>query len=547
MPAIARTLATLVLAATVPMHADPLKIKTDHGKVHGSLTPDTQVRAFLGIPYAAPPIGPLRWQPPQPAAPWKGTRETTSFGPHCYQTSSFADMAFHDPGPSEDCLTLNIWTPANVKPGAKLPVMVWIYGGGFAGGSTSELRQDGQYLAHRNVIIVSMNYRLGLFGFFVHPALTAESPHHASGNYGLLDQAAALAWVHSNIRSFGGDPANITLFGESAGSISVSAHMASPLSRTLIAKAIGESGGAFTTSVPRTLPRQQRETQDTAFALAAYNTDSLPALRALTPAQLLEPITSGAHRGSFGADVDGYFLPQSVESIYAAGQQAHIPLLAGWNANESLAPRNTTAATFTQTATTDFAAQAPAFLAVYPATSDAEALASANDYAADRFIAFSTWRWIEAQLKTGQSPIYRYHFELPTPGDRFHPAASGAYHSDDIEYVFNTLDSRLDFTPRPEDRQLANQIATYWTTFARTGNPNTPGQPNWPTYHAPDYQVMHLNRASASSPDTHRDRYLFLDTFYATPLTPALTPPPAPATPPRSEPHPQAHPPASPQ
>ncbi len=223
----------LSLSLALPLVAfasNPLQIKTDKGKVRGTFTADRKVRAFKGIPYAAPPVGPLRWQPPQPAPKWKGVRDATEFGSHCMQAVIYPDMVFHDPGPSEDCLTLNVWTPANAKKGS-LPVMVWIYGGGFLAGGTSEARQDGQFLAHRNVVIVSMNYRLGIFGFFVHPELTAESPHHASGNYGLMDQNAAIDWVQKNIAAFGGDPNNITIFGESAGSFAVSALMASPLSQ----------------------------------------------------------------------------------------------------------------------------------------------------------------------------------------------------------------------------------------------------------------------------------------------------------------------------
>ena len=507
MPKLTRALpVALIFAAAISAHAsNPLQIKTVTGKVEGTVTLDGKVRAFKGIPYAAPPVGTLRWQPPQPAAPWKGVRAAHDFGSRCFQSGTSADMIFHDPGPSEDCLTLNIWTPSKAK---NLPVMLWV------SGSTSENRQNGQFLAQRNEVVVSMNYRLGIFGFFAHPALTAESPHHASGNYGLLDQAAALAWVHANIRAFGGDPANITIFGESAGSQSVSAHMASPLSRNLIAKAIGESGAAFPGTTPFTSSLAQTETRNVAFAQAAYGTGDLAALRALTPEQILQPITSGAHRERFGLIVDGYFLPTAPDAIFAAGQQAHIPLLAGWIANESRSPIKTAAA-LTEQAQKDFGDQSAQVLAAYSAADDAQAASSAGDYAGDRFIAFSTWRWIEAQTKTGAAPVFRYRFELTSPGDRFHPQSAGAFHSDDIEYIFGTLDSRVDVTLRPEDRTLSDQMTSYWTNFARTGNPNDPGLPSWPPYKPTDFQVMHLNATSAATPDTHRDRYLFLDNFYA--------------------------------
>jgi para-nitrobenzyl esterase len=518
------SLLALTLLTPAALADNPLKLHTEKGKVEGTLTLDSQVRSFKGIPYAAPPIGNLRWQPPQPAAKWRGTLAANAFGHHCIQTNPFPDMSFRDPGPSEDCLTLNIWTPTNARPGS-LPVMVWIHGGGYTAGSASEPRHDGQYLAHHNVIVVTLNYRLGIFGFFTHPALVAESPHHASGNYGLLDQAAALAWVHRNIAAFGGDPNNITIFGESAGSFSVSSLMASPLAKTLLAKAIGESGGAFHSSgLPYpTLP--QTEQADAAFALAAFHTSSLSDLRKLSPDDLIQAATAKTTPPPprFGPVVDGYFLPQSVPDIYAAGQQAHIPLLAGWNADEvrsmvTLSPTPPTVASFTAQATKDFGDHAQDFLALYPDTTGSQALESAGDFVSDRFIAYSTWAWLEAQVKTGDAPVYRYRFDLPSPGDKFHPAAAGAFHSDDIEYVFGTLDNRPQATWRPEDRALSDQIQQYWTNFARTGNPNSPNLPTWPLY-APkdDWQVMHLDTHSQSQPDTQRPRYLFLDTIWSNP------------------------------
>jgi len=509
----------LLVALPLTAHAsNPLVIKTDHGKVRGAFTTDNQVRAFKGIPYAAPPVGDLRWQPPQPAAKWKGVRDATEFGHRCMQPSVYKDMIFHDPGPSEDCLTLNVWTPANAKKGS-LPVMVWIYGGGFFAGATSEARQDGQFLAHRNVVIVSMNYRLGIFGFFVHPELAAESPHHASGNYGLMDQGAALAWVQKNIANFGGDPKNVTIFGESAGSFSVSTLMASPITRNLFQKAIGESGGAFESGGLPYESREQREQQDVKFAQSAFGTSKLSDLRAL-PADLLVKKSIEKNPGvrvHFSPDVDGWFLPEPVPDIYAAGKQAHIPLLAGWNADEARAEviyarPPVTAASFTAEAQELFGAAAPEFLKLYPANTDAEAVRSAGDFASDKFIIYSTWRWLEAQVNTGDAPVYRYRLDLDPPTDKYHPDHIGVFHSDDIEYVFGTLDSRQEAHWRPEDRALSNEIGEYWTNFARTGNPNSDGLPDWPAYNAADgWQVMHLNAVSQARPDTQRDRYLFLD------------------------------------
>ncbi|MGC2620593.1 MAG: carboxylesterase family protein, partial [Acidobacteriaceae bacterium] len=231
-------LCTSCMAFSISAHADNLTVKTDKGKVQGKLSADGQVRDFLGVPYAAPPVGPMRWKPPQPAAKWSGVHEATNFGDRCIQTNPFPDMVYRDPGQSEDCLSLNIWTPAKDKK-AKLPVMVWIYGGGYVAGTTSEPRQDGEHLAHKGVVVVSMNYRLGIFGFYAGTGLAEESPHHAAGNYGLMDQTAAIEWVKKNIKNFGGDPDNVTIFGESAGSFSVSVQMASPLAQGLFQHAIG--------------------------------------------------------------------------------------------------------------------------------------------------------------------------------------------------------------------------------------------------------------------------------------------------------------------
>jgi para-nitrobenzyl esterase len=504
------------LAATA-LHADPIQVKTAEGKVEGRLSADTKVRAFKGIPYAAPPVGNLRWQAPQPPPKHDGTLMAKEYGHRCVQTNPFSDMVFQDAGPSEDCLTLNLWTPADAKPGAKLPVMFWVHGGGFTAGSASEPRHDGYSLARHNVIVVTINYRLGIFGFFAHPRLTAESPHHASGNYGLLDQAAALAWVKENIGEFGGDPTNITVFGESAGSFSVSSLMASPLSEHNLAHAIGESGAAFSGSVLNYPTLAAAEQQDSDFSQAAFGTTDLPALRKLTVEQLLAGATSKTITPSprFTPNIDGYYFPKPVAAIFAAGEQAHIPVLGGWNADEiraavTMNPVKPTPESFAAQAKKNYGDDAPAFLALYPAATDAEAIQSAGDLMSDNFIAFSTWKWLDAQVATGQAPVYRYRFDLAAPSDKFHPGDPGAFHSDDIEYVFGTLDARNIAVWRPEDRALSEQIEQYWTNFARTGNPNGPGLPTWPAYHPPAWNVMHLDATSAAKPDTQRARYEFL-------------------------------------
>jgi para-nitrobenzyl esterase len=514
-------------SAFAQKNPDTRTIRVESGKLFGAATADGKVIAYKGIPYAQPPVEQLRWQPPQPAGRWQGTLAATSFGPHCVQFGSYPDMVFHDPGESEDCLTLNIWTPADAKLAAKksgaknsvaknsggLPVMVWIYGGGFQTGGTSENRQTGEFLAHRGVIVVSMNYRLGVFGFFAHPELTAESPAHASGNYGLMDQAAAIAWVRRNIAAFGGDPANITIFGQSAGSQSVSALVASPVANGLFAKAIGHSGSEFPRSGGGGLATlHQAEQAGSAWATRTLGSSSLFYLRGLTTDDIAKAAAKGSVR--FNPIVDGYFLPDSLPNIYAAGKQAHIPVIGGWVANEARPSTPATADSFTAQAHAKWGANAADFLALFPAKTDAEAAQSADDLATANSMGYPTWAWLEAQQKTGGAPVYRYFFGLGSPGDRNHNAAMGAFHSDDIEYVFGTLDSRPEMKIRPEDRALSELMQQYWINFAKskTGDPNGPGLPQWPAYNpATNWQVMRLDVAPAAQPDPQRGRYLFLD------------------------------------
>src|ERR1700730_3778988 len=310
---------------------EQVQARTEGGLVAGTNSADGKVVIFEGVPFAAPPVGELRWKAPQPVAPWKGLRKATEFGARCMQARIYEDMEFRDVGPSEDCLYLNVWTPG-ISAKTKRAVMVWIYGGGFQAGAASEPRQDGEHLAHKGVVIVSINYRLGIFGFFSHPGLTAESAHHTSGNYGLLDQAAALEWVRKNITAFGGDPNNVAIFGESAGSFAVSALMASPLSKGLIRAAIGESGAFFgeTLSAKRLEESERRD----AIFVESLGMKSVGQLRRVSAEKLLEAARSGNDNERFRPNIDGYFMPASAYEIYAKGEQAHVPLLAGWNRDE---------------------------------------------------------------------------------------------------------------------------------------------------------------------------------------------------------------------
>lgn len=497
----------LLLGWSSMMKADPLVVKTEQGKVHGKTINEGKVRAWLGLPYAAAPTGDLRWKAPQAPSRWRGKRDATKFGAHCAQNRVFEDMVFQDDGASEDCLFLNVYAPATATRKAKLPVMFWIHGGGFSGGGSDEPRHNGDFLPLKGVILVTINYRLGVFGFLATAELAKEADG-AAGNYGLMDMIAALQWVSKNINHFGGDPNNVTIFGESAGSFAVSTLMASPLAAGLFQKAIGESGAALGDSALPYDTLAERELKDAKW-VAGLNVNSLAELRAL-PTQAILDAAKGPGV-SFPPDVDGKVLTEPVSAVYAAGKQAHVPLLAGWNADEGsfFAMRDMTVGQWKQFAENNFGDRASEFLRLYPGDTDAQALRSAIDFGSDQFIAFGTWKWLEEHRRTGDSPTFRYHFELPATPSKFHPGTF-AFHSDDIEYVFGTLDTRPGFNVRPEDRRLSDQIMTYWTNFAKTGNPNGGDLPKWPNYNDAGYPLIHLDAVITSGPDARRDRYLFL-------------------------------------
>jgi para-nitrobenzyl esterase len=511
-------LAVFFLPSAAPAQVRPVEQRISGGLLEGAVSADGKVRSFKGIPYAAQPVGAMRWKPPQPAAGWTGVRKAVDYGPRCMQTRVFDDMIFHDAGPSEDCLYLNVWIPEGHGE-ALLPVMVWVYGGGFVAGSTSEPRQDGGNLSKKGVIVVSMNYRLGIFGFFSHPELSKESSRGASGNYGLMDQVAALKWVHDNISAFGGDAENVTIFGESAGSSSVSALMASPLAKGLFRRAIGESGAMFNSSRP-TKTRAETEKLGVEFA-KSIGADSLEALRARSASDILQ---AAAKKGApeFRPNVDGYFLPESVEAIFAAGEQSHVALLDGWNADEGnwrelLKGEAPSPEAFVTTVRGLYGANADAVLKLYPATNVEQVKRAASDLAGDRFTGLSSWKWLEAQLKTGQSPVYRFHFEetLPfragtAPSPDNEPEAP---HASEIEFVFQVLSSR-DLPWRAEDKAVSELMGSYWTNFAKSGDPNGPALPRWPAYAPSDYQVMHLNANSQANPDRYRARYELLNRIH---------------------------------
>jgi para-nitrobenzyl esterase len=493
--------------------------KTADGILEGVVSADGKVRTFKGIPFAAPPVGPLRWKAPQPVTPWTGVRKAIEYGPRCMQGNIYSDMIFHDAGPSEDCLYLNLWMPANPT-SRKLPVMVWIYGGGYQAGATSEARQDGGNLSKRGVVVVSMNYRLGIFGFFSHPELAQESGHNSSGNYGLLDQLAALEWVKKNIATLGGDHDNVTIFGESAGSFSVSALVASPLAKGLFKRAIGESGAYLANGTLPLKPRADTDQANTAFAKASMGTDSLAELRAKSADEILQAsLKDRSFR--FVPNVDGYFLPEDVISIFAAGKQNMAPTLAGWNLDEAnshavLQDDAPTAENFRKHLDQLYGANAEQVAKLYSGSSEAEIKRAAQDLASDRFIAFGTWRWLEMTVRTGKVPVFRYEFDqtLPLAPDAPAGAEPAAPHASEIEFVFQMLSAR-NLPWRPEDHKLSDMMGAYWTNFAKSGNPNGEGLPAWPKYTSKgDYSVMHLSADPHVAPDAHRARYLLLDSLH---------------------------------
>jgi para-nitrobenzyl esterase len=522
------------LVPGAPVQTNGNRVTTASGVVQGT-TLASGIHAFRGIPYAAPPVRDLRWKPPQPPAAWQGVRLADRFAAQCMQTRVFGDMMFRNSGLSEDCLYLNVWTP-EASATAKRPVLVYFYGGGFVAGDGSEPRYDGESLAQKGVVVVTMSYRLGVFGFFAHPELTAESPQHASGNYALLDQIEALRWVRQNIAAFGGDPSQVTIGGESAGSFAVSAQMASPLAKGLFVRGIGESGSVLGSFAP--VPLAEAEQQGVAFA-KVVGAASLADLRAIPAMQLLEAAARpGAAR--FSLAVDGHFFPQPPLEIYAAGEQAHVPLLAGWNSEEMnyhalLGPSDATPESFKAAVERLDGDHAGELLKLYPASTNEEAASSATALVSDRFIAYSTWKWAEMQRLTG-APVYRYFYAHPRPPMRPEmgnavpglaggvvrggtdqpplPPPTGAVHSAEIEYALGNLATNPVYAWTDDDYTVSRLMEGYFANFIKTGDPNGAGLPEWPAVgsgkEGPE-RFMRIDVTPQAQTSTVRDRYLLLD------------------------------------
>lgn len=479
-------------------------IKVEGGLVSGTPGWAWGVREYLGIPFAAPPVGNLRWQPPQPVAPWQGVRSADRFSSACMQRAQNPNQGSWNRGLinlSEDCLYLNVWTPA-ASSSEKLPVLVWIYGGGGISGSTAEPIYDGNATAKKGVVVVSMNYRVGVFGWLAHPELTKESPHHASGNYGSLDQLAGIQWVKNNIAQFGGDPTKVTIWGESGGSRSVNFLTASPLLKGLARAAIAESHTTF----GRMMTLAEAEANGVKFGKSAGKA-SLAELRA-TPATELVDASLKYPQGLNGAIVDGWFLPQDLYTTYAQGKQNDIALITGGTNDEGgniasaggepLRPPDSLV-TYNAWMKQTFGNKADALLKAYPASNDAQAKQAYHDVYRD--INFAGHRtWAELQSTTGKAPVWIYIFSHMPPfvegGNGNNPGGQrGAVHFSEVIYVFNNLRMR-DRPWTDVDRKVADTMATYWTNFAKTGNPNGEGLTQWPVYNPKDEFWLNIGDTS---------------------------------------------------
>ena len=481
----------LIVTAALAVWAcktEPGQVKVTGGTIQGEVLKDMTV--YKGIPFAAPPVGDFRWKAPQPVVAWDGIRECKEFGPN--------PMQGNGENCSEDCLYLNVWTPAKSAK-EKLPVMVWIYGGGFAGGATSYY--DGTLLARKGVIVVSVAYRVGRLGFLSLPELSAENPAGVSGNYGLLDQIAGLQWVQDNIARFGGDPGNVTIFGESAGGISVSMLCASPLAKGLFQRAISQSGGSFGPSNLAMWPGENMQTlamaeeANVAYMKATYGDDyTLEGLRALDAVELLR----GGFGGSGGWPVtDGYVIPDDQYKLYEAGKYNDVDVLIGYNSDEGLSfGFSFGGASHEESVRNRYEDYADALLAAYPVEADGKVGKTARDLTRDAAFGWQTWAWARLQARTGKGRVWLYYFDqhpdYPADSPRY---GQGSPHGQDVAYVFGNPEE-----VQPTDMALSGWMMDYWTNFAKTGDPNGGDLPVWPRFDndAPQSMVLTGNGCYAA-------------------------------------------------
>ena len=509
----------------------------ENGVIEGNYDTKSGIQTYFGVPFAKPPVGELRWKAPQPLTNWSGVKETKKFGARPVQPIVFGDMNSRSNGLSEDCLYLNVWTPAkrNTK---DLPVLVYFYGGGNVAGDASEPRYDGESMAKKGIVVITCNYRLNVFGNFAHPALSAETSYKGSGNYGYFDQIAALKWVQKNIAKFGGDPKKVTMAGESAGSIAVSYHMASPLSKGLIAGAIGESGaGINPTMSPVTLA--EAEKQGAEFAKNA-GVSTLKQLRALTTREVYE-MYNEAKRFGFPVVIDGYFMPKTLPQIFGAKEQAQVPLLLGWNSAEVsgmafMQGKPYNQENYVARVKKEYPNDSEEVLKLYPYSSEKEIELSATALAADRFISYSTWKWFDLHRNNSSQPVYRYLYSKLRPALVDNSLASGlaggtvkkegnipkaleavgAPHACEIEYCMGNLHLVKEYAWTADDFKVSNTMLDYFANFIKTGNPNGDKLPEWTAAKAGDVTspVMIIDTESKTVKASNDARYEFLDKAY---------------------------------
>ncbi len=511
-------------AAGLGMAQQPAPVKTEGGLVQGTV--EDGLTVYRGIPFGAPPIGDLRWKAPQPAAKWEGVKQANNFGPRCYQGGRGAQGI----ETSEDCLYLNVWTPAKTAKD-KVPVLVWIYGGGFGAGATSEPNYSGERLAKKGVVLVSIAYRVGQMGFFVHPELSAENPHRVSGNYGLLDMIAGLQWIRKNIDAFGGDSKKVTIFGESAGGIAVSMLCASPLAKGLFDGAISQSGGSFGPPRPNTMPGEnlkrladaERSGADLAKSLGAA---SIADLRKLPPDKLTPSGGRGGGRGPGGGGgmawpiIDGYVIPDDQVKLYQAGKFNDTPILVGYNSDEgqSFSPPASPEA-YVASVKARYGPFADKLIAAYP-PGEGKVAKTARDLARDSAFGWHTWIWARLQAQKGNGKAYYYYFdqhpEYPADSPR---AGYGSPHGQDVAYVFQHLNPNSP-QAQPTDQALSEAMATYWTNFAKKLDPNGAGVPNWPAFSDANPQVMYLGPTPHVGPTPSAAALKVLDSYFAWRRTP---------------------------
>jgi len=482
-------------------------IAVDGGMISGVKSSESDVVSFKGIPFAAPPVGDLRWKAPQPVIPWQGVKACNAFGPSPMQAKPSPFMVYTSEfliptePISEDCLYLNVWTKA--RKGEKKAVLLWIYGGGFSSGGTGVPIYDGEALAKKGIIFVSANYRVGVFGFLAHPELTKESPNNASGNYGLMDQIAALQWIKNNIAAFGGDPDNITIDGQSAGSMSVNALVASPQAKGLFKHAIAESG-SFLVANPllSSATLQTAEHQGLKFQEAAH-AGSLADLRKMPAEDLLK-----VNGGRLSPIADGFVLPKPIYQIFADGEENNVAVITGWNADESFVMSFKNADAYKEQIQKQFGADAGEVLKYYPGNTDEEAQRSQVRMSRDQTFAMSGFKWITLQSEQGKAPIYAYNFQRKLPATPDY-VKYGAFHTGEVAYALDDL-KFLNRPWEPADQPLADLMSDYWVNFVKTGNPNGKGLPEWPKYNNKTQQAMVFNttRGKQTLPDKDALKYM---------------------------------------